>query len=251
MSAATSAASAPWMPSATSMKAPTAVSPGALGSSAEHSDQTGIHPGHPAPRPRGRHRRPRPRKLLFAVGGMALAAGALSLLRLASDPAGGGAGAAGAAPRAADEVTDDAANAGATVGNEPSAGPGTPTADTPMGGGNPASTQPQSPGATTPTPTPSTFSPAPSIGVAIPSGPGSRNLPRNPAAEDTTPAARTPETPRPTPPAPTQPPAAAPEQPTAPDSPTTPGDTATPAKPTKPGLCVPIVGLCVNDTLSR
>ncbi|PIM66021.1 hypothetical protein CTU88_45525, partial [Streptomyces sp. JV178] len=43
-----------------------------------------------AARPRGRHRRPRPRKVLFAVGGMALAASALSLLRLASDPVSGG-----------------------------------------------------------------------------------------------------------------------------------------------------------------
>ena len=35
------------------------------------------------PRPRGRHRKPRPRPVLFAVGGLALAAGALSLLRVA------------------------------------------------------------------------------------------------------------------------------------------------------------------------
>ncbi|UUU24587.1 hypothetical protein [Streptomyces sp. DSM 40750] len=239
------------MPSATSVKAATAVSPGAFGSSAEHLDEAGFSPGHPAPRPRGRHRRPRPRKVLFAVGGMALAAGALSLLRLASDPVGGGSGAAGAAPRAADEVTDEATNAGATMGSEPSAGPGTPTADTPMGGGNPAPTGPPSPGATAPTPTPSTFLPASSIGVQIPSGPGARNLPGNPAAADTTPTSRIPETPRPTPPAPTRPPAAAPEQPTTPDSATAPGDTATPAKPTRPGLCVLITELCVNDALGR
>nr|MDX2775561.1 hypothetical protein [Streptomyces europaeiscabiei] len=121
-------------------------SPLVSGPSADPSDQAGGDPGRPAPRPRGRHRRPRPRKLLFAVGGMALAAGALSLLRLVSDPAGGGAGTAGPAPSAADEVTDEATDAGATVGGEPSPDAGTPTADTPMGGENPASTRPPDPG---------------------------------------------------------------------------------------------------------
>lgn len=182
---------------------------------------------------------------------MALAAGALSLLRLAADPAGSGASTAGPAPTAADEVTDEATNAGATVGGEPSPDAGTPTADTFMGGGNPASTRPPSPGATAPTPAPSTVPPAPDIGVEIPSDPGAYDLSRTPPAPDTPPAARTPDAPRPTSPTPTQPPAAAPQQPTAPDSEdssTTPGDTATP---TKPGLCVPIVGLCVNDALGR
>ncbi|NGO49097.1 hypothetical protein [Streptomyces ureilyticus] len=40
-------------------------------------------------RPRGRHRKPRPRRMLMAVGGLALAAGALSLMRLAPEPPGG------------------------------------------------------------------------------------------------------------------------------------------------------------------
>ena len=35
--------------------------------------------------PRGRHRKPRPRKVLLAAGGLALAAGALSLVRLTPD----------------------------------------------------------------------------------------------------------------------------------------------------------------------
>lgn len=246
--------SAPWKPSAGSVQPTMPFSPLVSGPSADPSDQADGGPGRPAPRPRGRHRRPRPRKLLFAVGGMALAAGALSLLRLASDPAGGGASTAGPAPTAADEVTDEATNAGATVGGEPSPDAGTPTADTPMGGGNPTSTRPPSPGATAPTPAPSTVPPAPDIGVEIPSDPGAYDLSRTPPAADTPPAARTPDAPRPTPPTPTQPPAAAPQQPTAPgseDSSTTPGDTATPTKPAKPGLCVPIVGLCVNDALGR
>ncbi|MEU3248540.1 hypothetical protein, partial [Streptomyces sp. NPDC006875] len=49
---------------------------------------------------RGRHRRPpRPRRALFAVGGLALAAGALSLARLAPDGVTGGGGGAEAEPR--------------------------------------------------------------------------------------------------------------------------------------------------------
>ncbi|MDX2810808.1 hypothetical protein PV406_41775, partial [Streptomyces scabiei] len=31
--------------------------------------------------------------------------------------------------------------------------------------------------------------------------------------------------------------------------PAAPADTATPAKPAKPGLCVPLVGLCVDEAL--
>ena len=47
---------------------------------------------------RGRHRRPRPRKLLFAVGGLALAAGALSLVRVAPDSGSAGLGTTEADP---------------------------------------------------------------------------------------------------------------------------------------------------------
>jgi hypothetical protein len=46
-------------------------------------------PDTPGPRlfgSRSRHRRPRPRKVLLAAGGLALAAGALSLVRLMPDP---------------------------------------------------------------------------------------------------------------------------------------------------------------------
>ncbi|QYX77841.1 hypothetical protein [Streptomyces akebiae] len=253
--AAAQTASPRWKPSAAPANRTTPFAPTVAGTSTGPPHQVGHTPDHPAPRPRGRHRRPRPRKLLFAVGGMALAAGALSLVRLTSDPV-GGAGAVGPAPSAADDVTDGTTEAGTTVGGEPSADAGTPTADTPMGGGNPKpGHRPPSSGAPTPTPTPSAYRPAPSIGVDIPSAPGARDVPRTPPAPDTPTAPRAPEAPRPTAPAPTQPVAAAPQQPTTPDSPTTPtapGDTTTtPTKPTKPGLCVPIVGLCVNDALSR
>lgn len=49
---------------------------------------------------RGRHRRPRPRKVLLAAGGLALAAGALSVVRLLPGPGGDVGGVrAGAEPR--------------------------------------------------------------------------------------------------------------------------------------------------------
>ncbi|EFD67115.1 conserved hypothetical protein, partial [Streptomyces lividans TK24] len=49
---------------------------------------------------RGRHRRPRPRKVLLAAGGLALAAGALSVVRLLPGPGGDTGGVrAGAEPR--------------------------------------------------------------------------------------------------------------------------------------------------------
>ncbi|MDX5568842.1 hypothetical protein PYK79_43700, partial [Streptomyces sp. ID05-04B] len=73
---------------------------------------------HPAwvPRARGRHRRPRPRKVLFAVGGLALAAGVLSLLRPTPDTGGAGAlGTAEAEPRP-DLVTSADDDAGDTAG---------------------------------------------------------------------------------------------------------------------------------------
>ncbi|MFJ6554249.1 hypothetical protein ACIQNT_18680 [Streptomyces luteogriseus] len=61
------------------------------------------------PRARGRHRKPRPRKVLLAAGGLAVAAGALSLLRLASGP-GTDAGSVEAGPRPdpVTTATDDA-----------------------------------------------------------------------------------------------------------------------------------------------
>ncbi|MGI5513201.1 hypothetical protein [Streptomyces sp. CA-106131] len=49
-------------------------------------------------RPSGRHRKPRLRRLVFTVGGFALAAGALSLVHLAPESATGGAGTAEAEP---------------------------------------------------------------------------------------------------------------------------------------------------------
>ncbi|MEU1695549.1 hypothetical protein ABZ590_30060, partial [Streptomyces hirsutus] len=67
---------------------------------AETAEGTPAHTGFTlfSARIRGRHRKPRHRKLLLAGGGLALTAGALSLVRLASDPGPADLG-AGAGPR--------------------------------------------------------------------------------------------------------------------------------------------------------
>ncbi|MGK5698289.1 hypothetical protein ACSNOJ_36355, partial [Streptomyces sp. URMC 128] len=83
-----------------------------------------------SPRARGgRHRKPRPRKALLAAGALALAAGALSLVRLISGPATDTVGTVGAEPRP-DPVTastDEAANTAATASATPEASPSSPT----------------------------------------------------------------------------------------------------------------------------
>ncbi|MYW45496.1 hypothetical protein GT346_19740, partial [Streptomyces sp. SID161] len=62
----------------------------------------GTAPGHGPGRapgvPRGRHRRPRPRRVLFAAGGLALAAGVLSLVRITPESGVGAPGTAEAEP---------------------------------------------------------------------------------------------------------------------------------------------------------
>ncbi|MDX3371650.1 hypothetical protein PV387_37635, partial [Streptomyces sp. ME02-6987-2C] len=86
---------------------------------------------------RGRHRRPRPRKVLLAAGGLALAAGALSVVRLLPGPGGDTGGVrAGAEPRVEsggrDPSPDPAtAPAAGTVGEPSGAGPSATSA---MGG---------------------------------------------------------------------------------------------------------------------
>jgi hypothetical protein len=186
--------------------------------------------------------------VLFAVGGMALAAGALSLLRLASDPVSGG-GTAGTAPRTADDLSDEATGSGASLGGVPSA---EPTADAPMGDTGAAPTAPPAPGSATAVPAPSATSSVPSIGIELPDGPGAPYTPPPRATLPETPETpAAPEAPRPTQDTPTQQPPAArqPAAPDAPDSPTTtPDGTPERAQPQQPGLCVPIVGVCVDDT---
>ncbi|MFJ3666025.1 hypothetical protein ACIPSE_06195 [Streptomyces sp. NPDC090106] len=175
--------------------------------------------------PRGRHRRPRPRKVLLAAGGLALAAGALSLVRLTPDPGGPGAATAEAEPRIDEGVTDRATNAAATVPDPPR--PAGPSATAAMGGASATPTRGVTvvPRPTAAAPRPASSAPAP---VATP-------LPKTPPAPaPTTTAPRPAATPTPTPtrssaPAPTQ---------------------STPAQPGG-GVCVPVIGLCVDPLRDR
>jgi hypothetical protein len=176
-------------------------------------------------RARGRHRRPRPRKALFATGGFALAVGALSLLRLTADS---GVDTAEAGPRLQPTAdthpetdTGNATNAAATVSGSPE-----PTSTTPA---------PTGTGGTVPSgaAVPGT---APTSAVRTPSGPYTPRT-RPPADEGAPAPAATPSSgsAAPRPPGPTATPA--------------PGPVAVPptAGPTsRPGLCLPVVGLCVE-----
>ncbi|MFI9174158.1 hypothetical protein [Streptomyces lincolnensis] len=181
--------------------------------------------------PRGRHRRPRPRKVLLVAGGLALAAGALSLVRLTPDSGVAGLGTAEAEPRPDDSgtATDRATNAAATV-TVPKV---SPSATAALGG-------------TTATPVPGvSLAPAPAATGApsapwaapttIPEAPNTPGAPA-PTATPRPPSATHPGSPRPAPTAPpshtTPPPAPQPEQPGGPD---------------RPGICVPVVGLCVGS----
>jgi hypothetical protein len=175
-------------------------------------------------RPRGRHRKPRPRRTLFAVGGLALAAGALSLLRLAPQPSGGTVEATDIEPSAVsstEETVQD--NAGAVAEGD------VPTACA-------------SPAATTKTGSPTATSPSGSRGGAGPAIAHPAPTPSGTLQESRPPSATTP-------------PAQAARQPTAPKPPATtpsrpaPTPTGTPQNPAHPAqdLCVPIVGLCLDE----
>ena len=175
----------------------------------------------------GRHRRPRPRKVLFAAGGIALAAGVLSLVRLAPESGVGGIGTAEAEPgqQLPDIGTDRATNAAATL----AAGP-IPSATSVMGGQSATPTA-------VPVPTVTT-SPTAVPGVAA--APVPTTIPEAPNTTPTTaPRAPAPSAPAPQPtPTATRAPAPAPTHTTAPQT--------APHPTTDPGLCVPIVGVCVG-----
>ncbi|GAA3829147.1 hypothetical protein GCM10022403_072980 [Streptomyces coacervatus] len=167
---------------------------------------------------RGRHRRPRPRKLLFAAGGLALAAGVLSLVRMTPESGVGAAGTAEADPRQ-DPGSDRPGHAVAAVDAVPRV---SPSATSVMGGAS-----------ATPT--------AHLVALQTPTTP-----PDPAAAPGTTTIPVTPNSPSPTtssqPPATTAP---------APQPTPTPGRTTPPPTPRRsdthdPGLCVPVIGLCTN-----
>jgi hypothetical protein len=173
---------------------------------------------------RGRHRRPRPRRVLFAVGGLALAAGALSFVRMAPVSVLGGGGSAEAESRAGAAATDTAGDAVTTVEAVPSARPEAATATAPMGGASASPT----PGVSL-VPTPLASTPA-----SVPPGHGSTPVTSAPDATGIPSAPRT-----------TSPPA----PPTTPAAPRPTPTTTTHApdpQPEPPEVCVPIVGICVN-----
>ncbi|MGW8749037.1 hypothetical protein [Streptomyces sp. NPDC055794] len=193
---------------------------------------------------RGRHRRPRPRKVLLTAGGLAFAAGALSLVRLLPGPDGdaGGHGAEAAPrvdPRGGGETATDRAG---TPGAARTAGPSDvgPSATSAMGGlsGSPAGV---------PIPAPSTTHPAASSSASS-SGtttvPDAPNPPEDRADGDATAAPHTPRPPGSTH-APRPPRSDSPRP--APSSPPDRGTPPAPApEPHDPGLCVPVIGLCVD-----
>ena len=172
-------------------------------------------------RPAGRHRKPRHRRLALAVGGFALAAGALSLVRLAPESVTGGGGTAEAEPRI------DASDTAATVGGAPSKGAAGPSTATLRGRASAVPSVPgdAGPSARSSTPAPRVTDPA----TGIPEAPSTPTAPRIPQPPATTRAAP-PSVPSPT--ATTQAPPA-------------------PASSGPAGLCVPLVGLCVHGLQAR
>lgn len=177
---------------------------------------------------RGRHRKPRPRRVMFAVGGLALAAGALSLARMAAPESvvGGGAGNTEAEPRpgvATGEALDAAPTVWATPSTRPASQGATPAqvavSATPASGVSPAPTAPS-------TAAPSSAAAIPSARASVPVGsvPDTTGIPTAPVAVPSQPRTQQPSAPSPT----TRAPAPSPSQ-------------------SAPGLCVPIIGICVND----
>ncbi|MFI6339675.1 hypothetical protein [Streptomyces sp. NPDC050535] len=160
------------------------------------------------------------------MSGLALAAGALGVVRMAPESVVGGMGSPDAEPTAG-TVADTAGNAATTVEAVPSGRPVSATTPAVMGGENVLPTPGVSLAPVT-APTPTRFVAAPSTPVRVPvSGtPDATGIPAAAPAPTTsrTPAATT----------------AAPAP-----SATTATATADP-KPRPPGLCVPVIGLCVD-----
>ncbi|MFJ3023349.1 hypothetical protein ACIPH4_20750 [Streptomyces tendae] len=201
---------------------------------------------------RGRHRRPRPRRVLLAAGGLALAAGALSVVRLLPESGGDpGAFGAGAGPRVEGSgrgaAQDRATSPGATGGGPSGASP-SPTSV--MGGLSGSPAPGLLPGLV---PAPSASGPAVPLPAAT-TGPDGPDTPegRGPdqgertareeeegAAEDDpgdrAPAPGTPQPSRSDRPAPPPPPEGG-----------TPPTSDPEPEPDNPGLCVPVIGLCVD-----
>ncbi|MDC0771362.1 hypothetical protein [Streptomyces sp. HD] len=161
--------------------------------------------------PRGRHRRPRPRKVLLAAGGLALAAGALSLVRLTPDPV----------------VTD----LGATEsGDTPPLDLGTDSVPTPH-----------------PKPSPSTTSAMGGPGATPTTGTIVVRTTNTPVIRQREVLA-TPDAPRPTPhpPATSEAPRPTATPPPTPDEPSTSPPSPQPTQPDENTVCIPVIALCVD-----
>ncbi|CAL9511724.1 hypothetical protein SUDANB58_03667 [Streptomyces sp. enrichment culture] len=191
--------------------------------------------------PRGRHRRPpRPRRLLLGAGGLALAIGVLSLVRLVPDSGTGGSGVAQAAPSHPAPITPSVPGGIIAPGpDRPS-----PSASSPTDGLR-ASTA----SGRTPAPAPGGTTPDAGRGAVIPylpdalRAPGTR-VPSTVPGEPDGPRPPAPRPPLPKPPTPRPPSAPEPEPSPSP----VPSRPAPPAEPDRPGLCVPLIGLCLGFT---
>ncbi|MFF1279032.1 hypothetical protein ACFVZC_37655 [Streptomyces marokkonensis] len=170
------------------------------------------------PRIRGRHRKPRPRKVLLAAGGLALAAGAVSLVRLTSAPDGVGDIGVEAGPHPTPPAgTTTRSGTPPPNTTAPEASPSSPKA---LGGKNETPLAPPEPSSAPRTPT------------AVPETP--RTTSPTPPAPSTSGPPGTPRAPGPPPPEHREPPPHRPENP------------APTPEPDPPGLCVPVIGLCVG-----
>ncbi|WP_245877398.1 hypothetical protein [Streptomyces glaucescens] len=195
--------------------------------------------GHPPARPaRGRHRRPRRRGLLLAAGGLVVAAGVLSLVRLSAEPGVvGGLGPVRTGPSPDPVPTgrlgDRAANTAASLATAPERTPSAPSA---QGGAAPRAATAAA-GTTVHVPT-AADSPT-HTGIAAPDATTVPRTPDPPSAPGATAAPAPPGPPAPSSAAPRPKPKPAPSA-----TPTT--GTPAPERPDEPGFCIPVIGLCVD-----
>ncbi|MFE2039887.1 hypothetical protein ACFXAZ_02980 [Streptomyces sp. NPDC059477] len=181
----------------------------------------------------GRHRRPRPRKALLAVAGLALAFGALSLVPPGTDSVTAGPRAARAEPGTGPEhppaVADRSTHAASTL-----------------------------PGSATPEPGRSATSAMEGLaGTPLPDATDSDAPPADAETPPATTRGATASVPPPSPGATKQPPTLPRPQPTPPTTTSPPNHTTTPPPqpspepPTQqdPGLCIPLIGLCLGGIL--
>ncbi|MDT0400687.1 hypothetical protein [Streptomyces edwardsiae] len=178
-----------------------------------------------ASRFRGRHRKPRPRRVLLAAGSLAVAASAVTLVRLATTQGGDPEFGTEAGPRPVPHTDSGAPVASPTASPAavpvPETSPSSPTA---LGGRNPA-----------PLAAPERSSTARSLTTAA--DPGPVTAPATPAPSR-----------RPDPPASPSPSSGGPEHPPPPSQDPPPPRPDDPAP--GPRLCVPIIGVCVGGGLN-